>query len=156
MGEFPSETLKNKVQMKEFKFIINGNEYKVSIENVEDNIAQVEVNGTPYTVEMEKTVKKLKPVSRPAAAPTTPAGEPVVQRHAASSTPGAVKSPLPGVILDVNVKVGDTVKLGQKIAVLEAMKMENNINADKAGQVKEVKVNKGDSVLEGADIIIIG
>ncbi|MGL4779835.1 MAG: biotin/lipoyl-containing protein [Bacteroidales bacterium] len=142
--------------MKEFKFIINGNEYKVAIDNVEDNIAQVEVNGTPYTVEMEKVAKKLKPVSRPAAAPKTTAGEPVVTRQSAASSPGAVKSPLPGVILDVTVKVGDTVKVGQKIAVLEAMKMENNINADKAGVVKEVKVNKGDSVLEGADIVVIG
>ncbi|MGL5731153.1 MAG: acetyl-CoA carboxylase biotin carboxyl carrier protein subunit, partial [Bacteroidales bacterium] len=71
--------------MKEFKFIINGNEYKVAIDNVEDNIAQVEVNGTPYTVEMEKVAKKLKPVSRPAAAPKTTAGEPVVTRQSAAS-----------------------------------------------------------------------
>ncbi|MGL5015069.1 MAG: biotin/lipoyl-containing protein [Bacteroidales bacterium] len=142
--------------MKEFKFKINGNEYKVNVDAVEDNIAQIEVNGTPFTVEIERTVKKLKTISRPAAAPTTSAGAPVVTRQSAGSTPGAVRSPLPGVILDVNVKVGDEIKVGQKIAVLEAMKMENNINADKAGKVIEVKVTKGDSVLEGADLIIIG
>ncbi|MGL5894320.1 MAG: biotin/lipoyl-containing protein [Bacteroidales bacterium] len=142
--------------MKEFKFKINGNEYKVNVDAVEDNIAQIEVNGTPFTVEIERTVKKLKTISRPAAAPTTSAGTPVVTRQSTGSTPGAVRSPLPGVILDVNVKVGDEIKVGQKIAVLEAMKMENNINADKAGKVIEVKVTKGDSVLEGADLIIIG
>ena len=67
-----------------------------------------------------------------------------------------VKSPLPGVILSVDCKVGDTVKRGQKILVLEAMKMENNINADRDGKIVEIKVNKGDSVLEGADLVVIG
>ena len=65
-------------------------------------------------------------------------------------------SPLPGVILSVDCKVGDTVKRGQKILVLEAMKMENNINADRDGKIVEIKVNKGDSVLEGADLVVIG
>lgn len=142
--------------MKEFKFKVNGNEYSVNVETVDDNVAQIEVNGTPYVVEYERTAKKLKTISRPAAAPTTPAGAPVVTRQAAPTSAGSVRSPLPGVILEVNVKVGDEVKVGQKIAVLEAMKMENNINADKAGKVIELKVAKGDSVLEGADLIIIG
>jgi biotin carboxyl carrier protein len=66
-----------------------------------------------------------------------------------------VKSPLPGVILDIKVKEGDTVKRGQTIIILEAMKMENNINANKDGKVAEIKVNKGDSVLEGTDLVII-
>ena len=95
-------------------------------------------------------------LKRPAQAPTTPSGEPVVARHAAPSSAGAVKTPLPGVILSIDCKVGDVVKRGQKVAVLEAMKMENNINADREGKVIEIKVSKGDSVLEGADIIIIG
>lgn len=81
---------------------------------------------------------------------------PLVSRPVTSSSAGAVKSPLPGVILSLDCKVGDTVKRGQKIAVLEAMKMENNINADRDGKILEVKVNKGDSVLEGADIVVIG
>lgn len=66
-----------------------------------------------------------------------------------------MKSPLPGVILDIKVKEGDTVKRGQTIIILEAMKMENNINANKDGKVAEIKVNKGDSVLEGTDLVII-
>ena len=80
----------------------------------------------------------------------------VVSRPATSGAAGAVKSPLPGVILSVDCKVGDTVKRGQKILVLEAMKMENNINADRDGKIVEIKVNKGDSVLEGADLVVIG
>ena len=95
-------------------------------------------------------------MKRPAQAPTTAAGEPVISRPANASVAGAVKSPLPGVILSIDCKVGDVVKRGQKILVLEAMKMENNINADRDGKIVEIKVNKGDSVLEGADLVVIG
>ena len=95
-------------------------------------------------------------LKRPVQAPTTASGAPVVSRPATSGAAGAVKSPLPGVILSVDCKVGDTVKRGQKILVLEAMKMENNINADRDGKIVEIKVNKGDSVLEGADLVVIG
>ncbi|OKZ30938.1 MAG: acetyl-CoA carboxylase biotin carboxyl carrier protein subunit [Bacteroidales bacterium 43_8] len=128
--------------MKDFKYKINGNLYKVSINSVDESVAEVEVNGTPYKVQLDKPAKKqIKPLTRPQAAPVTPTGE---------------RTPLPGVILEISVKVGDTVKRGQKVAILEAMKMENVINADRDGKVTEIKVNKGDSVLEGADILIIG
>lgn len=142
--------------MKEYKYKINGNLYKVAIGDIEDNIAHVEVNGTPYNVEMEKTPKvAVKPVVRPVA--TTPAAPatPVVKPAAASTGKSGVKSPLPGVILEVKVSVGDTVKKGQVIIILEAMKMENNINADKDGKITAINVNKGDSVLEGTDLVII-
>ena len=143
--------------MKSFKYTINGNEYKVHINSVVDDIAEVEVNGIPYNVKMEKPAKKqIVTLKRPAQAPTTPYGEPVVSRPSTPSVAGAVKSPLPGVILSVDCKVGDAVKRGQKILVLEAMKMENNINADRDGKIVEIKVNKGDSVLEGADLVVIG
>ena len=143
--------------MKSFKYTINGNEYKVHINSIVDDIAEVEVNGTPYSVKMEKPAKKqMVTLKHPAQAPTTPAGEPVVARPVSSGAAGAVKSPLPGVILSIDCKVGDVVKRGQKILVLEAMKMENNINADRDGKIVEIKVNKGDSVLEGADLVVIG
>ncbi len=143
--------------MKDYKFTINGNIYKVSISSIDDNIATVEVNGTPYRVEMDKPSKKqIRPLTQPQKAPVTSSGEPVVNRPIAAGEPGAVRSPLPGIIISIEVSVGDVVKRGQKIAVLEAMKMENNILADRDGQVTAVKVNKGDSVLEGADLIIIG
>lgn len=105
--------------MKEYKYKINGNSYKVTIGDIEDNIAHVEVNGTPYKVEMEKAPKVVvKPVARPAAtsAPAAPA-TPVVKPAAASTGKSGVKSPLPGVILDIKVNVGDTVKKGQVIII---------------------------------------
>lgn len=143
--------------MKEYKYKINGNVYKVAIGDIEDNIAHVEVNGTPYKVEMEKAPKAAaKPVVRPVAKTPAPAPAPVVKPAAASTGKSGVKSPLPGVILDIKVNVGDAVKKGQTIIILEAMKMENNINADRDGKIVEIKVNKGDSVLEGADLVVIG
>ena len=142
--------------MKEYKYKINGNSYKVTIGDIEDNIAHVEVNGTHYKVEMEKQPKVApKPVAvRPMPnAPTAPTQ--VVKPTAPSTGKSGVKSPLPGVILDIKVNVGDTVKKGQTIIILEAMKMENNINADKDGKITAINVNKGDSVLEGNDLVII-
>lgn len=142
--------------MKEYKYKINGNVYKVIVNDPEDHIVNVEVNGTPYKVELEQTAKVApKPVTRPAAAPKTESGAPVVQRPTAAGKKDGVKSPLPGVILDIKVKEGDTVKKGQTLIILEAMKMENNINANKDGKIVEIKVNKGDSVLEGTDLVII-
>lgn len=142
--------------MKQYKYKINGNLYTVTVNDIEDNIAQVEVNGTPYKVELDKPIKAApKAMTRPAAAPKTESGAPVVARPATSNSKSAVKSPLPGVILEVKVKEGDTVKKGQTIIILEAMKMENNINANKDGKITAIKVNKGDSVLEGTDLVVI-
>ena len=142
--------------MKSFKYTINGNVYKVHINSIVDDVAEVEVNGTPYSVKMEKPAKKqIVALKRPAQATTTAAGEPVISRPANASVAGAVKSPLPGVILDIKVNVGDAVKKGQTIIIQEAMKMENNINADKDGKIAAINVNKGDSVLEGTDLVII-
>ena len=144
--------------MKEYKYKINGNLYNVTIGDIEDNIAHVEVNGTHYTVEMEQKPKAApapKPVVRPAAKPAAaPAAAPVA-KPAASAGKSGVKSPLPGVILDIKVNVGAEVKKGQTIIILEAMKMENSINADKDGKVTAINVSKGESVLEGTDLVII-
>ena len=144
--------------MKQYKYKINGNLYNVTVNDPEENIVSVEVNGTPYKVELDKPVKPTaapKPVTRPAAAPKTDSGAPVVQRPANSGKKDGVKSPLPGVILDIKIKEGDIVKKGQTVIILEAMKMENNINAHKDGKVTEIKVKQGDSVLEGTDLVII-
>ena len=146
--------------MKEYKYTINGNVYNVTIGDIEENVAHVEVNGTPYNVEMEKVIKTTampKPVVRPvAAAQAAPAAAaPAAKPAAGGAGKSGVKSPLPGVILDVKVSVGDVVKRGQTLIVLEAMKMENNINADRDGKVTAINVGKGDSVLEGTDLVII-
>lgn len=145
--------------MKDFKFKINGNDYSVHIVNVEGNIAELEVNGTPYKVEMEKELKQTKTpkLVRPAAIPATDTHPSVAKTSSpGAATTGAIKSPLPGTILDVHVRPGDMVKRGQKLIVLEAMKMENNIDSDKEGKVIELKVQRGDSVLEGDVLVIIG
>ena len=143
--------------MKEYKYKINGNLYNVVIGDIEDNIAHVEVNGTHYTVEMEKKAKAeaAKPVARPAAKPApAPASTPAPAAKPAAGKSG-VKSPLPGVILDIKCNVGDEVKKGQTLIILEAMKMENSINADKDGKITAINVSKGESVLEGTDLVII-
>lgn len=146
--------------MKNFKLTIQGNEYDVKILDVEDNIAEVEVNGTIYKVEVDRKIStsKTPKLVRSVAVPSTESVPSQLKTNAPTSQKGIgfIKSPLPGVILDVHVKEGDQVKPGTKLITLEAMKMENNINADKAGIVKSLKVHKGDSVLEGDLLIEIG
>ena len=142
--------------MKEYKYKINGTVYNVTVGDIENNMAQVEVNGTPYKVEMEQTVAPVAvSTPRPSAAPRTVSGEKVIAKPTTTGGAGAIKAPLPGVVLDIKVNVGDAVNAGDTVVILEAMKMENNINADKSGVVKSISVNKGDSVLEGAELLII-
>ena len=144
--------------MKEYKYKINGNEYNVAVEELEGNKANVTVNGKTYEVELDKPAKPAvtKPVARPAAAPAAaaPAAAPAPRPAAAGGA--GIKAPLPGVILDIKVKVGDAVSKGQTVAILEAMKMENNINADREGTVVSINVEKGQSIAEGTDIITLG
>ena len=109
----------------------------MTVGNIEDNIADVEVNGTHYKVEMEKAPQP-KPV----------VVKPVVRQAATTPAPQTV-------ILEIKVNVGDAVKKGQTVVILEAMKMENSINADKDGKITAINVKQGDSVLEGTDLVII-
>ena len=138
--------------MKKYKFTISGVEYAVEIQHVEDFTYEVSVNGKSYTVLHEKEVKPAKtPVLvRSVAVPSSAKNVPI-----ADSNAGTINSPLPGTILDVFVKVGDKVKIGQAVAMLEAMKMENNIESDKDGVIAEIKVAKGDTVMEGDVLIVI-
>jgi len=140
--------------MKKYKFIINGVEYSVQINNVEDRTMEMDVNGKPYTVLLDKEVKKTKTptLMRSLVIPSTDQGAAVK----VSAKTGTIKSPLPGTIIDIFVKPGDKVTIGQRILLLEAMKMENNIESDKAGTVAEIKISKGDAVMEGDVLIIIG
>lgn len=146
--------------MKKFKFTINGNEYDVEIMNVEENMAEVDVNGSIFKVEIDKKVQTTKtPVLvRTLAVPSTESDRATAKTSTPVSPKGAgfIKSPLPGVILDVKVREGDNVKKGDRLLILEAMKMENNIDSDKEGIIKSIKVKQGDSVLEGDVLIEIG
>lgn len=142
--------------MKEYKYIINGNTYKVAIGDIDNNVVKVEVNGSAYKVELPESTKPVKVAPRAASAPRTATGEKVISKPAVASTGGyVVKAPLPGVVVSISVKVGDTVKGSDTVAMLEAMKMENAIHAGRDGKVKEINVNAGDSVLEGSPIITL-
>lgn len=155
--------------MGKYNFRINGHDYQVDVNSVEGGIADVTVNGTDYKVELADAVPApAQQAARPApqatftAAPAPQATAPAAQtaQTATASAPQGkgevVTAPLPGVILDIKVKVGDAVKAGQTVAVLEAMKMENEIESTASGTVTAVNAGKGDSVLEGAAIITIG
>ena len=139
--------------MKNYKFKINGKNYEVNIGEAEGKMLHVNVNGADYQVELENA---------PAAAPVqaAPAAQTAAPAPAAAPKPAGagvtVKSPLPGIIISRDVKEGQAVKRGQKVAVIEAMKMENEILAESDGTVTAVFARKGDSVLEGADIVTIG
>ena len=149
--------------MNKYEYKVQGVDYTVEIEDVEGNIAKVNVNGIPFEVELKQPikaapkVKKVEPakVEAPkAAAPAAPVAAP-----AAAATPGAgakVTAPLPGTITDVKVAVGQAVNAGDVVVVLEAMKMQNNIEAENSGTVTSVMVNKGDTVMEGTVLVTIG
>lgn len=148
--------------MKEYKYIINGKEYAVNIENLQGNQASVTVNGKAYDVEIVgQAPKKITPVAKPAAPAAKPAAAPAAAA-AAPAAPAAApgegtpfKAPLPGTINDIKVAVGQTVNVGDVVLILEAMKMENEITAEKAGTITSITVNKGDSVMEGTTMFTI-
>ena len=132
--------------MKEYKFTINGNPYKVNVLDTEGNLTKIEVNGTAYNVELIREPPKLKPLQVPTAriktgdagssSPAGKGGGPAVQ----------VKAPLPGIIVQVLVKPGDEVTKGQSLCTLETMKMENAIKAENPGTVASVKITPGQTV----------
>ena len=154
--------------MKEYKLTINGNEYAVTITDIVGNIAEVEVNGIPFTVEIDGNTTANKSASAPK--PASQSARPVmssvqntiarptvsVQPPVTSTDEISITSPLPGVILEISVKEGDTVKKGQKLMILEAMKMENVIESSTDGKVLSIKVKASDTVMEGANLITIG
>lgn len=150
--------------MKEYKYKINGMKFTVGVGDIVDNEVNVEVNGVPYKVELDRKAPSKPQKSALSqsghtnlgAKPAAVAAEKKTAKPAASpSSPSAVKSPLPGTIMSIDVKVGDTVNAGDKVAVLEAMKMENDVRTTKGGTVQKIMVSVGDAILEGTDIMII-
>ncbi|MBP1839226.1 biotin/lipoyl-containing protein [Formosa algae] len=139
--------------MKNFTFNINENSYSVRIVSQENNIIDLEVNGTKYSVKMKEELKTVKtPTLVRTASKAAP--EPVKIKNPSSGS-GSVKitAPIPGIILSLNVKVGYTVKPGDLLLVLEAMKMENNITSDKSGVVSAINVSVGQQVLQSEVMI---
>ena len=121
--------------MKEYNYKIKGAPYNVKINGIEENIAKVEVNGIAFDVELEKPVAQPKPVVRAVAAPVKTIEAPKAAQEAVEAGVSAVRA--------------------QTLVILEAMKMENNIDSDRDGKIQEVKVQKGDTVMEGAILVTI-
>lgn len=142
--------------MKEYKYTINGNKYEVAINSINDNIANVVVNGEEYEVQMEKEPEpvKKKVVVRPVAQQEAETASAPASTNKVNLN-NAVKSPLPGVITEIKVNVGDEVKAGDTVIVLEAMKMANNLDAEKSGKVTAVLVKEGESVMEDTPLVVI-
>ena len=143
--------------MNKFKITIDENNFDVTVNVTDHDKATVEVNGISYEVsyESKNTVATTAP-RKPAAIPTSTTYKSSAQSTSATSNKTTcIKAPLPGTISAVSVKVGSQVKRGDCLLVMEAMKMENNINAHKDGKISEIKVKQGDSVLEGTDLVII-
>jgi biotin carboxyl carrier protein len=136
--------------MKKFEFTIRGNKYKVEIKDIEDNIATLEVNGTSFEVEIHKEMKKAKTPKLIRNEVKLKPGEGLITR---SEKGKIIKSPLPGNIMKINVTEGDKVSKGDVLLVMEAMKMENNVLAEKEGIIKEIKVSEGQAVLQD-DVLI--
>lgn len=152
--------------MNKYQYKVQGVDYEVEIEEVEGNIAKVNVNGIPFEVELQKPINAAKhpTMTRPkveapkAATPTPPPATTAAPAQpatpAGNGTP--LKAPLPGTISEVKVSVGQQVNVGDVVLVLEAMKMQNNIEAEYAGTVMSIIVKPGDTVMEGSVLLTIG
>ena len=153
--------------MNKYQYKVKGVDYEVEIAEVEGNIAKVNVNGIPFEIELQKPINAAKhpTMNNPKVQPPQPApAKPVqaapqpqpVQPAAATGAGTALKAPLPGTVTDVKVQLGQQVGVGETVLVLEAMKMQNNIEAETAGQVTSILVKPGDTVMEGSVLLTIG
>ena len=136
-----------------FKITIDDNDFEVTVKETEHNKAKVEVNGISYDVRYENKSTVASPLTRKVAGPVAPQ---VQVQQPTTTTQTTIKSPLPGTISSINVKVGDEVKRGDTLIVMEAMKMENNIMASSNGQVKAIHVTVGQSVSQDDPLVDLG
>lgn len=140
-------------KMQKLNFNINGKHYEAMVAEIEHNVAEVELNGKKYTVEVERSESVVSPVAapKPVAAAAPVAAAPAPKKAAAGAN--SITAPLPGSVVSVNVKVGDAVSAGQQLAIIEAMKMENEILAPAAGTIKAIHVSAGQAVQQGDALI---
>lgn len=154
--------------MAKYEYKVKGVDYVVEIQDIEGNIANVTVNGIPFEVEMKQPVKagkqkvKLSEERRvkseelnSSSSTTIESSAPTTKTAAAAASGKPVVAPLPGTINEIKVKVGDKVNAGDTVVVLEAMKMQNNIDAETSGTIASINVNKGDAVMEGDTLVTI-
>ena len=143
--------------MNTYKYTINGNKYEVSVGEIEENNVIVTVNGEEYKVEMEREPEpeKKKPVLGKVSPAPSEGGESASADKASVNKNAAIKAPLPGVITEIKVAVGDEVQAGDTVIVLEAMKMANALQAEKAGKVTAICVKVGETVMEDDALVVI-
>ena len=154
--------------MAKYEYKVKGVDYVVEIQDIEGNIANVTVNGIPFEVEMKQPVKagkqkvklseerRVKSVEfNSSSSATNESSAPITKPAAAAAAGKPVVAPLPGTINEIKVKVGDKVNAGDTVVVLEAMKMQNNIDAETSGTIASINVNKGDAVMEGDTLVTI-
>lgn len=148
------------MKFKEYKYKINGVKFNVKVGDIVDDQIHVEVNGVPYNVELDKVPNAKStvsnPVKSPKAAPRTETGEKIIAKPATEAGNSfTIKAPLPGTLMSINVKVGDTIAAGDTVCVLEAMKMENDIHAPQGGKVVKILANVGDAIPQDGEIMIV-
>lgn len=156
--------------MAKYEYKVKGVDYVVEIQDIEGNIANVTVNGIPFEVEMKQPVKSSKQkvkltdgqnnisASSVASAGSAAGSSSDSASSSKQATPAAGKpvvAPLPGTINEIKVKVGDKVNTGDTVVVLEAMKMQNSIDAETSGTITSINVNEGDAVMEGDTLVTI-
>jgi glutaconyl-CoA/methylmalonyl-CoA decarboxylase subunit gamma len=143
--------------MKEYKLTINSNKYSVVIKDVTDDAVLAEVNGKQYVVDRESVANNSLPASTQTETPRPAIAAPLASAPTSPAKAGAgtIPTPIPGQIISINVTVGEKVRSGQKLLVLEAMKLENSITANMDGTVTEILVSEGDVVAQGQSLVVI-
>jgi biotin carboxyl carrier protein len=144
--------------MRKYDLTINSNDYEVIVKKVTDTEVLAEVNGQEHTVSINDIQRMVLPESVPMPPPKQVSGPSASSMPAQTSTPSAnsVIAPMPGQIKSIFVREGDKVKQGQKLLIMEAMKLENKLPATRDGVVKKILVRDGDIVSQGHELIIIG
>ena len=142
--------------MRKYELRINDHDYEVIIKKVTPADAHVEVNGEEHVVQIQSIMNLSMPIqAKTAASPTASSGPSSYQPTAAKVSAGGIIAPMPGQIKSIFIREGDRVTAGQKLLIMEAMKLENKIAARTAGLVKRILVRDGDTVNQGQELVII-
>ena len=142
--------------MNKYQYKVQGVDYDVEIEEVEGNVAKVNVNGIRFDVELKQPINPTSSLKKVRVEAPKPVARPAIPTAAPAGAGSPIKAPLPGTIIELKVNVGDTVKQGDCVLVLEAMKMQNNIESEYEGTVTSITVKQGETVMEGAVLLTIG
>lgn len=144
--------------MSEYNIVINGNNYTVKVKNIKDDAATVEVNGKEFNVKIKQQDNIPTPIKieQKPIIPSTIEPNPVTIKPGTDVGLNLVKAPIPGTVLSILVKEGDAVKVGDVVVKMEAMKMENEIQASASGKITRIFVRQGQNIHEGENMVEIG